>query len=74
VEAVRRRRDRDGYLFLINHSNRSVRVPATGTDLLSGAPTNGTAELAAGGVAVIREHLSGTGPGTEPGPGPDSAS
>ena len=55
LEAVRRVGDGASYLFLINHADREARVAARGTELLSGAGVDGTAIVAAGGVAVIRE-------------------
>jgi beta-galactosidase len=55
VETIRRRGDGSSYLFVINHTDREVQVPATGVELLSGAPTTGSVHVAAGGVAVVRE-------------------
>ncbi len=56
VEAVRRRRDDGtGYLFLLNHADRPVRVSAAGTDLLTGADVGPELDLPAGDVAVLRE-------------------
>jgi beta-galactosidase len=51
VEAVRR----SGYLFLFNHTGATVRVPAAGTDLLTGTMWSGAGQLPAGGVAVLEE-------------------
>ena len=54
VEAVRRVGEQAEYLFLVNHSERAVPLPARaadGVDLLTGGPV---AELAAGGAAVVR--------------------
>ncbi|MEV0961479.1 beta-galactosidase [Streptomyces sp. NPDC049910] len=55
VEAVRRRGPDSGYLFLINHTDTDVSVPADGVDLLSGTPISGTAMVRAGGAVVVRE-------------------
>jgi beta-galactosidase len=54
VEAVRRA-GRDGsFLFLINHTDTDVKVPADGTGLLNAA-SDGVCVIPAGGVAVLRE-------------------
>ena len=55
VETIRRRADGASYLFVINHTDREVQVPATGVELLSGAPATDSVHVAAGGVAVVRE-------------------
>ncbi len=55
VEAVRRRGDRVSWLFLLNHTDRELRVPARGVDLLTGAPVDEAVILPPGGVAVLRE-------------------
>ena len=56
VEAVRRRAaDGRSWLFLLNHTTEPATVPATGTDLLTGAETTGSVELPPEGVAVVRE-------------------
>ncbi len=55
VEAVRRVRENERYLFLINHASRPARVQTRGFDLVSGRPVDGGMELRAGGVAVVRE-------------------
>jgi beta-galactosidase len=58
VEAVRRRHpDGRSYLFLLNHSDSPVAVPADGIDLLTGAQWTEKATLPAGGVAVIAEEV-----------------
>jgi beta-galactosidase len=57
VEAVRRVSD-DGarsYLFLLDHTGREQRVPARGTELLTGTPVEGAVVVPARGVAVVRE-------------------
>ena len=55
VETIRRRGEDASYLFVINHSDREVDVPAAGIELLSGAPVTDSVHVAAGGVAVVRE-------------------
>ena len=55
VEMVRRTGDGTSYLFVINHTTAAAEVPATGTDLVSGQSCLGTLQVAAGGVAVVRE-------------------
>lgn len=55
VEAVRRVSDDGSWLFLLNHTEQPVVVPAVGTDLVTGDPADGRLTLAAGGVAVLRE-------------------
>jgi beta-galactosidase len=57
VEAVRRVSG-DGarsYLFLLDHTGREQRVPARGTELLSGTTVDGTVVVPARGAAVVRE-------------------
>ena len=51
VEAVRRVGAQASYLFVINHTDGDVTVPAPGTDLLGGP----AGLVRAGAVAVIRE-------------------
>ncbi|WP_457113126.1 beta-galactosidase [Marmoricola sp. URHA0025 HA25] len=53
VEAVRRVGQAGSFLFVINHTDEAVKVPVTGTDLLTGQ--TGLHEVAAGDVAVLRE-------------------
>ncbi|WBB80669.1 beta-galactosidase [Micromonospora sp. WMMD882] len=55
VEAVRRRGPGASWLFLLNHTDRAQRVPATGTDLITGAVAETGLTLPAGQVAVVRE-------------------
>ncbi len=55
VEAVRRVGDAASWLFLLNHTESAVVVPAHGYDLVSGATVTGAIEIAPGGVAVVRE-------------------
>ncbi|MEU4607654.1 beta-galactosidase [Kribbella sp. NPDC023972] len=58
VEARRRYKDGQRYLFLLNHGDREVRVAAdmTGTDLITGAQVEAGAKLVlpATGVVVLR--------------------
>lgn len=55
VEVVRRHGAGSSYLFVLNHTGEDTRVPATGTDLVSGRECSGTVEVTAGSVAVVRE-------------------
>ncbi len=50
VEVVRRGR----FVFVLNRTDTEASVPVTGTDLLTGSPTDGVAKVAPGGVAVVR--------------------
>jgi beta-galactosidase len=54
VEAVRRAGHDGSFLFLINHTDTDVKVPADGTGLLNAA-SDGVCVIPAGGVAVLRE-------------------
>ncbi|MBQ1026410.1 beta-galactosidase [Micromonospora sp. C95] len=56
VEAVRRRDGEASWLFLLNHTGHELRVPARGVELLTATPVDRAVTLAAGGVAVLREH------------------
>ncbi|QKW14476.1 beta-galactosidase [Verrucosispora sp. NA02020] len=60
VEAVRRLGDGVSWLFLLNHTDRAQRVPACGRDLLTDAEVDEAVTLSPGGVAVLREELTGT--------------
>ncbi|MET7880514.1 beta-galactosidase [Micromonospora profundi] len=55
VEVVRRRDGDRSWLFAINHTDTEVRVPVSGTELLTGAVCAGELTVPAGEVAVIRE-------------------
>ena len=55
LEAVRRRGEDGSWLFLLNHGAEDAVVAASGHDLLTGEAVDGTATVAAGGVAVLRE-------------------
>ncbi|MGC4892852.1 beta-galactosidase [Micromonospora sp. DT31] len=57
VEAVRRRDGEHGRLYLLNHTDQPQRVPATGWELLTGAPVDGLLTMPPGGVAVLCEQL-----------------
>lgn len=67
IETVRRRggSDNASYLFVINHTDQEVDVPATGEDMLSGTPVTGMLTLSAGAVAVIRERAVASAPARE---------
>ena len=43
------------WLFVLNHTDEQVQVPARGTDLVTGAAVDGAVRVAPGGVAVVRE-------------------
>jgi beta-galactosidase len=62
IETIRRRAEGASYLFVINHTDREVDVPAAGVELLSGTPATGSVHVAAGGVAVVREADAATAP------------
>ncbi|HEX8498720.1 MAG TPA: beta-galactosidase [Actinomycetales bacterium] len=55
VELVRRTSSEGSYLFVLNHRDEAVQVPLSGHDLVADAPVEGLLDLAAGGVAVVRE-------------------
>ncbi|HEY5050203.1 MAG TPA: Beta-galactosidase C-terminal domain, partial [Acidothermaceae bacterium] len=55
IETIRRRAEGASYLFVINHSDREVDVPASGVELLSGTAATGSVHVPPGGVAVVRE-------------------
>jgi beta-galactosidase len=55
VEAVRRRSAGASWLFLLNHGDAPQRVPAVGTDLLTGAVLTEAVIVPAGGCVVLRE-------------------
>jgi len=55
VEAVRRTGPDASYLFLVNHTDDTVKVPVGGTRLLDAAGDGSWTEIPAGGVAVLRE-------------------
>ncbi|MEU1846170.1 beta-galactosidase [Micromonospora sediminicola] len=55
VEVVRRRSADRSWLFVLNHTDGSARLPATGVELLSGERCDGELVVPAGEVAVVRE-------------------
>jgi beta-galactosidase len=55
VEVARRVGDAGSWLFVINHGSAPAAVPVHGHDLVSGRHVAGDLEVAAGGVAVVRE-------------------
>lgn len=58
VEALRRSKDGQAWLFLLNHTGGQVRVPleTPGLDLLTGEAVRGALTLEAGGAAVVEIH------------------
>jgi beta-galactosidase len=46
--------DRDGWRFVLNHSDRPATVPAWGTDVVTGRAVDGEVTVPPGGYAVIR--------------------
>ena len=55
VEVTRRSGGGRSFLFVMNHLDRQVAVPADGVDLVSGAECTGSVCVPAGGTAVVRE-------------------
>ncbi|HET6919649.1 MAG TPA: Beta-galactosidase C-terminal domain [Jiangellaceae bacterium] len=55
---VRRHGDTHSWLFVLNHTEHPVEVPATGHELIQEADCSGTIAVPAGGVAVVRERGS----------------
>ncbi|HEU4489447.1 MAG TPA: Beta-galactosidase C-terminal domain [Jiangellales bacterium] len=43
------------YLFVANHTAQPVDLAALGTELLTGAPCDGSVRVGAGEVAVVRQ-------------------
>lgn len=64
VEVVRRRGETaaDGpapsFLFVLNHTDAEVTVPADGTELISGTAVDGVVTVPAHGVAVVQEGVA----------------
>ena len=58
VEVVWRHGDTHSWLFVLNHTEQHVEVPATGRDLIRDVDCSGTVSVPAGGVAVVRESRS----------------
>ena len=58
VEATRRTKDGQSFLFVLNHNDAAVRIDFGArhlTDLLGGGRVGGSVELLAKGVLVLRE-------------------
>ncbi|WFF03703.1 beta-galactosidase [Micromonospora sp. WMMD964] len=55
VEVVRRRDGDRTWLFVLNHTDTEVRLPASGVELFTGARCAGELTVPAGEVAVVRE-------------------
>jgi beta-galactosidase len=55
VEVVRRGGAGGSWLFVLNHTDSAATVPALGHDLVGDRAVGGELEVAAGGVAVVRE-------------------
>jgi beta-galactosidase len=55
VDVVRRVSPAGSWLFVLNHGERAVQVPATGVDLVSGQRVDGVCHLPGGGYAVVRQ-------------------
>jgi len=54
LEVVARQGDNADYLVAVNHTDRAALLRARGVDLISGAASDESFEIAAGSVAVIR--------------------
>ncbi|WP_424448932.1 beta-galactosidase [Microbacterium arborescens] len=63
LEIVRRTGDTDEYVIVINHAATDAELALEGVDLVTGRATQGTLEVSAGDVAVVRA------PRTAPGGG-----
>jgi beta-galactosidase len=57
VDLTRRRSADGSWLFVLNHGQEDVEVEVTGHDLVNDQSVDGTATVAAGGCAVIRERV-----------------
>jgi beta-galactosidase len=58
VEATRRTKDGQSFLFVLNHNDTAVRIDFGArhlTDLLAGGRVGGSVELLAKGVLVLKE-------------------
>lgn len=58
VEATRRRKGTDSFLFVLNHNEEPVRIdigPRQKTDMLERKPVRGSVTLPAKGVMVLKE-------------------
>jgi beta-galactosidase len=58
VELVRRAGDGTSYTVVVNHNDEPVQVPATGTELLTGATCDGTLTVPPGLVRVVASSAS----------------
>ncbi|MDZ5660481.1 beta-galactosidase [Nocardioides sp. S-58] len=59
VEVTRRVGEGAQWLFVINHGHAQAEVPVHGVELVSGADVTGSLVVPAGGVAVVREDVTG---------------
>ncbi|MEU6915239.1 beta-galactosidase [Streptomyces olindensis] len=59
IEVVRRCGTDADYLFLIDHAGQGAEIPADGVELLTGKPVTGSVSVPEGGVAVVREPVTG---------------
>lgn len=57
VEVVRRRAGETTWLFVLNHTEAPVEVPATGLELVAARPVNVSLAVPPGGYAVVRQAL-----------------
>jgi beta-galactosidase len=55
VEVVRRRAGDTGYTFVINHTDEAVSVELAGAELITGEQVDGSWEVPAGAVRVVRD-------------------
>ena len=55
VEVVRRSSAEGSWLFVLNHTDEEVTLPAVGHELLEDRPVDGKLDVVAGGCAVVRE-------------------
>lgn len=55
VEVTRRYGDGRSFLFVMNHNDHEVTVPAVGTDLVGGSDCSGMLTIPGGGCALVRE-------------------
>ena len=53
VEVVVRRAPETDYLFIVNHTERDIRYPATGQELIGALDVDGSVDVPAGGVRVV---------------------
>ncbi|QLD10688.1 beta-galactosidase [Microbacterium oleivorans] len=63
LEVIRRSGDEHDFVVAINHSATDARLALDGVDLMTGAAIEGTLEVSAGDVAVIRAPRTATGGG-----------